>query len=101
MKRHFNKKVFFKILFFVLVFIAVISLIVLLLWNWLMPAIFNLPEINYLQAIGILILAKILFMGIGGKHSHRDHFKDKEYWKKKFDEYKNFSSEKSSEDNIP
>ena len=34
---------------------------VMLLWNWLMPAIFGLPEITYWQAWGILILAQILF----------------------------------------
>lgn len=96
MKRHFSKKFFFQKLFFVLVFIAVISIIVLLLWNWLMPAIFNLPEINYLQAIGILILSKILFLGIG-KHDHRNHWKDREYWKKRFDENQSTFSEEAKE----
>ena len=97
MKRHFSKKFFFQKLFFVLVIIAVISLIVLFLWNWLMPAIFNLPEINYLQAIGILILSKILFLGIG-KHNHKDHWKDREYWKKRFEENHSTASEQSSGD---
>ncbi len=96
MKRHFSKRFFFQKLFFVLVIIAVISLVVLLLWNWLMPAIFNLPEINYLQAIGILILSKILFLGIG-KHNHKDHWKDREYWKKKFEENQCTVSEKANE----
>ena len=95
MKRHFNKKFFFQRFFFVLVILAAISLIVFLLWNWLMPAIFNLPEINYWQAIGILILSKILFLGIG-KHSHRDHLKDREYWKRRFDENQNTFSEKAN-----
>ncbi len=95
MKRHFSKKFFFQKLFFVLVFIAVISLVVLLLWNWLMPVIFSLPEINYWQAIGILILSKILFLGIG-KHNHRDHWKDREYWKKRFEEDQNTFSEKAN-----
>ena len=98
MKRHFSKKFFFQKLFFVLVIIAVISLIVLFLWNWLMPAIFNLPEINYLQAIGILILSKILFLGIG-KHNHKDHWKDREYWKKRFEENQSTVSEQTSGDN--
>jgi len=63
-----------------------------------MPLIFRLPEISYFQAIGILILSKILFFGIG-RHDHRDHCRDREYWKKRFDE-KNISSEKASESNI-
>jgi hypothetical protein len=64
------------------------------LWNWLMPAIFNLPEINYLQAVGILFLSKILFLGIG-RHNHRDHIKDREYWKKKFEDIHNSHPGKS------
>jgi asparagine N-glycosylation enzyme membrane subunit Stt3 len=33
----------------------------LLLWNWLMPTIFNLPYITFWQACGINLLASILF----------------------------------------
>lgn len=39
------------------------------LWNWLMPALFGLATINYWQAVGIFILAKLLF-GSGG-HNRR------------------------------
>ena len=35
--------------------------IVMLLWNWLMPEIFNLQQISYWQAWGLLILSSILF----------------------------------------
>jgi len=31
------------------------------LWNWLMPTIFNLPEITFWQALGINALSTILF----------------------------------------
>jgi len=33
----------------------------MLLWNWLMPTIFNLPTITFWQACGINLLASILF----------------------------------------
>ena len=33
----------------------------MLLWNWLMPIIFNLPEITFWQAIGLNFLSTILF----------------------------------------
>ena len=33
----------------------------MLLWNWLMPTIFNLPYITFWQACGINLLASILF----------------------------------------
>ena len=31
------------------------------LWNWLMPGIFNLPEITFWQALGLNALSAILF----------------------------------------
>jgi hypothetical protein len=46
---------------------------VMLLWNWLLPPLFHAGTINYWQAIGIVILAKILFGGTGVGHSHRGH----------------------------
>ena len=33
----------------------------MLLWNWLMPNIFGLPEITFWQAIGLNFLSTILF----------------------------------------
>ncbi len=32
-----------------------------LLWNWLMPQLFNLPELTFWQAFGLNMLAGILF----------------------------------------
>ena len=32
-----------------------------LLWNWLMPNLFNLPVITFWQALGLNMLAGILF----------------------------------------
>jgi len=44
---------------------------VMLLWNWLMPPLLHAGTINYWQAFGIVILAKILFGGTGGSpYSH-------------------------------
>ena len=43
----------------------------MLLWNWLMPVIFKLPEINFWQALGLFLLSKILFSGVG--HNHHFH----------------------------
>lgn len=45
------------------------SAAVMLLWNWLMPSIFGLAMINFWQALGILVLARILFGG--GKMMHK------------------------------
>lgn len=40
---------------------ALMSLPVMLLWDWLMPKIFGLPEINWFQAWGLLFLSGLLF----------------------------------------
>lgn len=48
--------------------------VIMLLWNWLMPAIFNLGTITYWQGFGIFFLAKLLF-GFGGDHSSSNNSK--------------------------
>ena len=54
------------------------ALFIKLLWNWLMPALFNLKEITYWQAFGIFILAKLLFGGFAHHpRGHNDHFHKK------------------------
>ena len=47
--------------FFALIF----GWLVELLWNWLMPNLFNLKGITYWQAVGIMLLAKLIFGGLG------------------------------------
>lgn len=56
-------------------FAFLFGIIVLMLWNWLMPVIFGLPEITYLQAWGLVLLCHMLFKGggHGGPHGHRGH----------------------------
>jgi len=53
------------------VFVAVFGLLVMGLWNRITPALFGWHRISYWQALGILILSKILFGGFrggGGPH---------------------------------
>lgn len=54
------------ILLLVIVGVAAFGTIVMLLWNALMPDIFHLPTISFWQALGLLLLAKILFSGFRG-----------------------------------
>jgi len=49
-----------------------------LIWNSLMPAIFDLKEITFRQAFAIIILAKLLF-GSFGSHRHDRWKKDSRY----------------------
>jgi len=46
--------------------IALFSVATMFLWNALMPQIFGLPVLSYWQAAGMVILARILFGGLGG-----------------------------------
>jgi hypothetical protein len=46
--------------------------VVMLLWNWLAPALFGLRQITFWQALGLLALCRILFGGFGlGGGGHR------------------------------
>src|SRR5437868_14086378 len=52
--------------------IAIGGTVVMLLWNWLAPALFGLRLITFWQAIGLLALCRILFGGFGlGGGGHR------------------------------
>ena len=59
----------------IMVFMAIGGTIVMALWNWLLPALFGWREINFWQALGLLMLCRILFGGFGlnGSRSHRRH----------------------------
>ncbi len=51
--------------------VAVFSFVVMQLWNWLIPSITGWHSITFGQAIGLLLLCKILFGGFrGGPRGH-------------------------------
>lgn len=81
---------------------------VMMLWNWLMPVIFGLGLINFWQAVGLVVLSRLLIGGFPHRrhHSHKPWDKHKcsdkngdwkrwkyygQYWKEKgeasFSEY--------------
>lgn len=58
----------------ILLLIGIMILVVLLfggplmvLWNWLMPTIFGLPEITFWQACGVQLIATLLFKPVNYK----------------------------------
>ncbi len=78
------------------------TFVVMWLWNWLVPEVFSGPVLTYWQTLGLLVLSKILFSGIGkGGSSHssgRSHSgccddeyrsKYKSKWRKKYEEKMN------------
>ena len=76
---------------------AAMAWILSLLWNWLMPMLFSLPEITIWQAAGIFILSKILFTpGFGKGSEHRRSKKSRKWgdtFKKKMEHHKGFSQD--------
>ena len=54
------------------IFTAIGGSIVMLLWNWLVPALFGLRAVTFWQGLGLLALCRILFGGFGlGGGGHR------------------------------
>ncbi len=41
------------------------------LWNWLAPTLFGWKQINFWQALGLLLLSRMLFGGFGGHGNNR------------------------------
>jgi hypothetical protein len=62
MKRHGLFRVL-KIALFATLAVTVLSFVVMGLWNVLMPTIFAVRAISFWQALGLLVLSKILFGG--------------------------------------
>jgi hypothetical protein len=56
-----------KFILFAALAVAVFSFVVMSLWNWLIPPIFGLHTITFGQALGLLVLSKILFSGFRGR----------------------------------
>lgn len=75
-----------KILFFIglaVLFVFVMGNVIMYLWNAILPDVINAKTITFWQAIGIFVLARLLFGGFKGgrsSHSKREHWKNK--WKK-------------------
>ncbi len=69
-----RKKLFFIIpaaIVGIALFIFLGGWIVMSLWNYLLPALFGWRMITFWQALGLLILCRILFGGFGGHGKHR------------------------------
>jgi hypothetical protein len=50
---------------FIALFVLAGGGIVMLLWNWLLPPLFDWPAITLWQGFGLLVLCRILFGGFG------------------------------------
>lgn len=71
------------------IFVAVIAagafgFIVMSLWNALVPSLFHGPTLNYWQALGLLVLSRILCGGLKGHGGHHAHWRHRmrERWER-------------------
>ena len=82
-----------KMLLFIAFFTLAMGTLVTVLWNWLMPSLFNLPVISFGQAVGLLVLSRILTgsfrLGMG--------VNERENWEQKKQMYEKMSSMSSDE----
>jgi hypothetical protein len=63
---------------------GVLSLVTMLLWNALVPVLFEGPPVTFLQALGLLLLSQILFRGWGPwRHSRGWRH---ERWRRRWEE---------------
>ena len=77
-----------KGIMFLFIFIAavlVFGLVVMSLWNAILPAVIGVKTITFIQALGILVLSKILFGGFGGGRRWRGGPAWKEKMKQRWD----------------
>ena len=59
----------------IFLFIAIGGELVMQLWNWLLPPLFGWRLLTFWQALGILVLCRILFGGLGSHGSGRSNFR--------------------------
>jgi hypothetical protein len=61
-----NKWIFFVAPIAIAAFIAIFGELAMHLWNWLAPTLFGWKQISFWQALGLLLLCRMLFGGFGG-----------------------------------
>ena len=71
LKNLFTTASWIKLTFLIIASIILVALIcflsgwvTMLLWNWLVPVIFGLETITFWQALGLIVLVKLVFGGI-------------------------------------
>ena len=90
----------------VIILIVLAGGLTFLMWNWLMPNLFNLPELSFWQACGLYVFCRLLLSDydiyIGAIHNRRRD-KIKKNWKNNSNrhgiEIELMSFEKDNEEN--
>ncbi|WEK36563.1 MAG: hypothetical protein P0Y53_03540 [Candidatus Pseudobacter hemicellulosilyticus] len=90
--RRFNFKKAAMIFFCAAGMITLVSFIVMLLWNAILPQVTSATPINFWQALGLLLLCKILFGGFGGGRG-RPGWGKRGWGKRPFEKWQTMSQE--------
>jgi hypothetical protein len=64
--------------------IAVLGFVVMSLWNWLIQTLFRGPQLDYWQAVGVLVLSRILFGGLRGRGGRHRHWRERMFWQERW-----------------
>jgi len=73
---------------FAVLFALIFAILVKLLWNGIMPTLFDLKTISFWQAFCIILLAKLIFGGVGSRYHYYHprksyyHSRDRRYFYK-------------------
>ena len=67
-----------RFVLFGIAWVGILGLVTLSLWNALIPKILGLPAITFWQALGVLVLTRVLF---GGWGTRMDKFRYARGWK--------------------
>jgi len=72
-----------KVALVVVLAVVLMSLGVMALWNWVIPPVVGWKSIDFWQALGLLVLARLLF-GLRFGFGHRMHWRGRmmERWEK-------------------
>ena len=66
-----KRRLFFELPVIFIAAIFLFGFIVMLLWNYIFPSALHTEKITYWQAVGLLVLCRILFFGFVRRY--RDH----------------------------
>ena len=66
----------------IVLFVWLFGELVKYLWNWLLPPLFGLHMISFWQALGLLLLCRILFGSWGHGGGNRGPRRRREKWEK-------------------
>ena len=74
------------IIFFGLLAVVAFGFVVMYLWNAVLPDVLHVSTITFWQALGILVLSKILFGGFRGGWGRHNKMHGGMEWRKKMEE---------------